>query len=117
MVLSLSQGILYSRLTYVFRFPQWSDAALWKSCGCSAAPLCVTVDKRRHPAATDAHSRHTMSINQVPSSGMRFAPKRILRCLFDCGKQTVLYEFRGSKACLQNQSWQGVIRYGMHRAM
>jgi hypothetical protein len=75
LVLSHSLCNPYSRFAMFFGFPQWSDAALWKSCGCSAAPLCVTVDKRRHPAATDVQSRHTMSINQVPSRGMHFAPK------------------------------------------
>jgi hypothetical protein len=75
LVLSHSLCNPYSRFAMFFGFPQWSDAALWKSCGCSAAPLCVTVDNRRHPAATDVQSRHAMSINQVPSRGMHFAPK------------------------------------------
>src|SRR5690349_1741764 len=43
-------------------------------------------------------------LTKFRAAGCTLLPKRILRCLSGCGKQTFLYEFRGSKACLHIQA-------------
>src|SRR5205807_5216933 len=55
----------------------------------------------RHPAATDRSFRHAMSLNQVPSRGMHFASRTNPQMLSG-RNQTLLYDLRGSTACLQS---------------
>jgi hypothetical protein len=75
MVLGTLSAVCIVAAAVFLDFHNGRTPALWKTCRCAAAPSCVTVSKRRHPAATDGVLRHAMSINQVPSSGMHFAPK------------------------------------------